>query len=250
MESDGWFCESDKDWLRRKTLHSLQHKRNRISDNRFLFFQNNWEPTIQCEFEQRLGNTGDGGKWICDVHRYRDMNHTNLLVYSFGSHGDFSFERAIKQSIPQSDIHTFDMGVYQCPPNVCTFHQTRLGDGRTAASKTLPMVMKELGHERRTLQILKVDIEGSEFELFENLFQSSSSSSNGSDVPYIRQILFEIHLGSGQDMGVSRRTHNLFELFHKNHYAIFHKEVNLYDPQNVFEYGLLRLNSAFFVSST
>ena len=244
IESDGWFCESDKDWTRRKTLHTFQHKRNHINDNRFLFFQNNWEPTIQCASEQRLGNTGDGGKWICDVYRYQEMNDTNLLVYSFGSQGDFSFERAVKQHIPRSEIHTFDMGVYQCPPDLCTFHQTRLGDGKTAGSKSLQMVIRELGHQRRTLQILKVDIEGSEFDLFEHLFQPLSL--NGSDLPYIRQILFEIHLGSGQDVGASRRTHQLFDLFHKNHYAIFHKEVNLYDPQNVFEYGLIRLNSAFF----
>jgi hypothetical protein len=31
--------------------------------------------------------------------------------------------------------------------------------------------------------------------------------------------------------------------------VIFHKEVNLYDPQNVFEYALLKLNPKFFVMS-
>src|SRR5690242_15023414 len=72
-ESDGWFCELDSDWTRRKALHHLQHKRNHISDSRRLFFQNNWEPTIQCKFERRLGNPGDGGKWICDIHRFKDL---------------------------------------------------------------------------------------------------------------------------------------------------------------------------------
>jgi hypothetical protein len=245
-ESDGWFCELDSDWKRRKMLHHIQDKRNRISDVRSAFFQNNWEPTIQCEFERRLGNPGDGGKWVCDIHRFKQMNDTNLLIYSFGSNGDFSFERAIKEQLSKAEIHTFDMGTYQCPDNLCTFHQARLDNGKYDGSKSLQMVINELSHQKRQIHILKVDIEGSEFNLFEELFNSSTK--NRTDVPYIRQILFEIHLGPDKSEEVCRRTHKLFELFRSNNYAIFHKEVNLYDPQNVFEYALLRLNPRFFIS--
>ena len=248
IESDGWFCESDLDWKRRKTLDRIQHKRNRISDARSFFFQNNWEPTVQCQFERRLGNTGDGGKWICDVHRFLQMNETNLLIYSFGSNGDFSFERAVKEQLPQGEIHTFDIGVFRCPENICLFHQTRLGDGKTRGSKSLQMIINELGHAKRKIHLLKVDIEGSEFSLFEELFKSSANTP--SEVPYIRQILFEIHLESGRNDETCRRTHRLFELFRAHHYVIFHKEANLFDPQNVFEYALLRLNPMFFLSNT
>ena len=246
-ESDGWFCESDTDWKRRKHLHHLQDKRNRVSDARHLFFQNNWEPTIQCEFERRIGNTGDGGKWVCDVHRFHDVNQTKLLIYSFGSNGDFSFERAIKEQLPQAEIHTFDMGTYQCPVNLCTFHQARLGGGKGDGSKSLQTIINELGHQTRPIHILKVDIEGSEFDLFEELFRSSKEKP--ADTSYIRQILFEIHLrGVGDEP--CRRTHRLFELFRSNNYAIFHKEANLYDASNVFEYALLRLNPLFFIART
>ncbi|UJR28682.1 hypothetical protein I4U23_009911 [Adineta vaga] len=245
-ESDGWFCESDSDWNLRKTIHRSQDKRNRITDRRHMFFQNNWEPTIHCEFERRIGNTGDGGKWICDIHRFQQMNDTNLLIYSFGSNGDFSFERATKEQLLKAEIHTFDMGLFKCPENVCIFHQTRLGSGKNDGTKSLETIMKELGHQKRQIHILKVDIEGSEFNLFEELFDPSVT--NQSNKPYIRQILFEIHLGAGLNEETSRRTHRLFELFRTNNYAIFHKEVNLHDPHNAFEYALLRLNSAFFVA--
>jgi hypothetical protein len=245
QESDNWFCESDLNWKLRKNNHHIQNKRNRISNSRFLFFQNNWEPTIQCEFERRLGNIGDGGKWVCDIHRFQQINNTTKLVYSFGSNGDFSFERAIKAELPKAEIHTFDMGLYKCPENVCIFHQARLGDGKSDNSTSLQMIMKELGHEKREIHILKVDIDGSEFKLFDALFKTSLK--NQTDIPYIRQILFEIHLiGKGEEP--SQRTHQLFELFRSNNYAIFHKEVNLYDPSNVFEYALLRLNPLFFIS--
>ena len=246
-ESDNWFCESDIDWKRRKEVHHLQDKRNRHSNDRALFFQNNWEPTIQCEFERRLGNSGDGGKWICDVHRFDQLNSTNLLIYSFGSNGDFSFERAVKQRLPQSDIHTFDMGVYQCPENICTFHQARLGGGKDGNSKSLRMIINELNHRNREIGILKVDIEGGEYDLFEDLFDPSAKAQQGT--PLIRQILFEIHLDNVAGETVCERTHRLFELFRSNSFAIYHKEVNLYNSQNVFEYGLLRLNSAFFNST-
>ncbi|CAF2494612.1 unnamed protein product [Rotaria sp. Silwood2] len=246
-ESDDWFCELDSDWKHRKILHHIQDKRNRVSDARPLFFQNNWEPTIQCEFERRVGNSGDGGKWACDIHRFGSMNTTNILVYSLGSNGDFSFEQAIKRLFPNAEIHTFDMGLYQCPPNVCSFHQVRLGSGKNDSSKSLQMIVNELGHQKRQIHILKVDIEGSEFNFFEELFQSSND--NPSNLPYIRQILFEIHLGGDRTEAPCQRAHKLFELFRSNNYAIFHKEANLYDAQNVFEYALLRLNPAFFMLS-
>jgi hypothetical protein len=242
QESDNWFCESDLNWKLRKTNHHIQNKRNRISDSRHGFFQNNWEPTIQCEFERRLGNTGDGGKWVCDIHRFQQINNTTKLVYSFGSQGDFSFESAIKTELPNAEIHTFDMGLYKCPDNVCIFHQARLGDGKSDNSKSLQMIINELGHQNREIHILKVDIEGSEFKLFDELFKYQT------DIPYIRQILFEIHLiGAGEEP--SRYAHHLFELFRSNNYAIFHKEANILATPDIFEYALLRLNPLFFISA-
>ncbi|CAF1457133.1 unnamed protein product [Adineta steineri] len=169
-----------------------------------------------------------------------------VVIYSFGSNGDFSFERGIKSELPNTEIHTFDKDIFQCPESVCVFHQASLGNRTTNSSKSLQTIINELGHQKREIHILKVDIEGSEFDLFEELFNSKTK--NQPDSVYIRQILFEIHLESGQHEEPSERTHRLFELFRANNYAIFHKEVNLNDAQNVFEFALLRLNPAFFSS--
>ena len=247
-ESDGWFCELNDDWKRRKHLHHMQDRRNHISDERSLFFQNNWEPTIHCEFERRLGNVGDGGKWICDIHNLKLSNFISL-IYSFGSNGDFSFEQAIKQELPQSEIHTFDINIYKCPENVCTFHQARLGNGRNDGSKSLQNIVDELAHRQRTIDILKVDIDGGEFNLFSELFKSINSLQNETQILYIRQILVEIHIPAGTGDNGSRLAHTLFELFRQNNYAIFHKEANLYDAQNVFEYAFIRLHPTFFIPS-
>ncbi len=54
--------------------------------------------------------------------------------------------------------------------------------------KTLPTIIKELGHEGRTLDVLKVDVEGSEFAFLENLLDST-----GGCPDFINQLTLEWH---------------------------------------------------------
>ena len=255
MESDGWICESNDDWNLRKQLHRVQDRRNRKTNTVSAFFEKNWEPTIHCSFDQRIGNIGDGGKWVCDIHKLK-INNTKPLIYSFGSKGDFSFEKAAKEVLPNAEIHTFDSRVYTCPPGVCTFHQATIGDGKKAETKSLTMIIDELGHQQRTIDIFKVDIEGSEYAMFTEFFKHPLNTNSDNDaqennrkLPYIRQIQMEIHLSKNNGDQSSLAAHELFELFRFNNYAIFHKEANLYCPRSCFEYAFLRLNRKFFIAS-
>ena len=244
-ESDDFFCESDADWLRRKTVFALQHGRNKYRDSPYMFFQDNYEPTFSCRFEQRLGFNGDGGKWMCDISYLKQTS--SCLIYSLGSNGEFSFENETKLTFPHCDIHTFDMRAFNCT-NICTFHKEKIGDGIIPGTKSLPMLMSDLNQTGRKLEILKVDVEGSEYEFLEDLFSSSNDHLTGK----IRQLLVEIHLGrivkkvNNVTVYDYPRVHRLFELFHQKHFVIFHKEVNLYNPHNVFEFSLIRLNAKFF----
>ena len=54
--------------------------------------------------------------------------------------------------------------------------------------KTLPTIIKELGHEGRTIDILKVDVEGSEYAFMENLFDHTGGCPN-----FIEQVALEWH---------------------------------------------------------
>ena len=244
IESDGWFCEIDAEWNRRKLVYHNQDKRNPGPGTCLDFFKNNWEPTFHCTFEQRIGRVGDGGKWVCDIHRYQALKNRSPLIYSLGSNGDFTFETAIKEVLPQAEIHTFDRGVYSCPKHVCTFHQAYMSDGIRNGSTSLKQVIAKLGHTARTIDLLKVDIEGSEFLLFDSFFKSSPEKS---EKTYIRQILFEIHLSVNLQPNSCAHAHRLFDLFRRNHYAITHKEVNPARPTNIYEYALIKLNPTFFV---
>ena len=54
--------------------------------------------------------------------------------------------------------------------------------------KTLPTIIKELGHEGREIDILKIDVEGSEYSFLENLFDST-----GGCPSFIQQVSLEWH---------------------------------------------------------
>jgi hypothetical protein len=255
-QSDGWFCENDYDWKHRKRIHQLQDKRNRNIEKRSEFFIKNWEPTLHCAFAQRIGNVGDGGKWVCDVYKLEAISYVPL-IYSLGSNGDFSFEQSLKEVLPLSEIHTFDNKNYTCPSDVCTFHLASLDDGKIDGTKSLKTVIEELGHTQRQIEILKIDIEGSEYLMLEEFFRDSQNTNSdtgneqkGTQIPYIRQILIEIHLAAELGDEIAIRANELFELLRSNNYAIFHKEPNLYFPDFATEYAFIRLNRAFFIPSS
>jgi hypothetical protein len=175
---------------------------------------------------------GDGGKWICDLFRLK--TRPDCLIYSAGSKGDFSFETQMKQYLPNCEMHTFDVNSYKCPNGVCVFHQIKLGNGTfPQGSKSWQMIIEDLGHENRLIDVLKIDIEGGEYVFFPSIFKTSKNS-------FPRQILAEIHPRHTHEM------HALFELLRTNNYVIFNKEPNLLAGPKFFEYAFLKLNSQFF----
>ena len=45
------------------------------------------------------------GKWVCDLQLPAARP---CVIYSVGSYGDTSFEKAVHKELPQCQIHTFD----------------------------------------------------------------------------------------------------------------------------------------------
>lgn len=111
----------------------------------------------------------------------------SCVVYSLGSGADFTFERKIKEHLPGCSIHTIDEKYTSCPPHVCTFHHVKLGNGQNQ-TKTLQQLMIDLNHTTLEIDILKVDIEYSEYVLFHTLFSNDNINPKLRPL-YIRQIL-------------------------------------------------------------
>jgi Methyltransferase domain len=97
--------------------------------------------------------------------------------------------------------------------------------------KTLSTIQKELGHDQPgyVLEILKVDVEGSEWTVFNPLLEMR-------DFPFARQLLIELH---PTDLNATRR---YFELMHEIGYRIAHKEPNTEQGGILQEYNFFKLN--------
>ncbi len=121
----------------------------------------------------------------CDIEHLKSK--PSCLVYSLGSGRDFRFEQALHKHVPHCSIHTLDMQYAMCPQNICTFHLVKLGDGQNR-TKTLRQFMAERNHTNLEIDILKIDIEYSEYLFFHILFSNNVINRNLQPL-YIRQIL-------------------------------------------------------------
>jgi len=198
------------------------------------FYQNHYEPDFVCQHERRIGNLGDGGKWICDPHRISKQD--SCLVYSIGSDNDFSFEESIfKEISPHCEIHTFDFDDYNegAKKAGVNYHQVGLGMDDPPKFKSLSTIIKELGHVGRTIDIFKIDCEGCEWETATKWLEADVT---------IRQIQVELHTADIQ------KTPKFFDLMYKNNYVITHKELNIISIKYktvCIEYAFLKIAPQF-----
>lgn len=131
------------------------------------------------------------------------------------------------------EVHTFDrtMVAEEVPKNV-HFHPWDLSsvdDGQEL--KTLKTIMRDLGHDtgRESLEILKVDVEGSEFAAFNTQMEDKS-------MPFARQVLIELH---PPELEITRR---YFELMREIGYRIFSKEPDALQGGTIADFSFLLLN--------
>jgi len=154
--------------------------------------------TFNCPHQlSRLGRLGDGGKWVCGVSHLRAKKKTGCIIYSFGINGDTSFENDILNKTSctlRAFDHTVDeksVPLMKMFPGRSTFRKIGLAakedaHGHETSMRTLLSEMKF--HGDTFIDILKFDIEGSEFQV---LTQLLTDFPNG--LPF-GQLLIEIHM--------------------------------------------------------
>lgn len=152
-------------------------------------------PVFRCESLELYGGDGnvgsDGSKYLCGVSQL----NSPCTVYSLGSNLDFSFETVMSIATP-CEIVTVDCTVDAkaaaklLPPRT-TFYHLCLGAADDDDNKriTLPSLMRLAGHTR--IDVLKMDIEGSENAVAANLLKLPRSAS----MPF--QISVETHNYNG-----------------------------------------------------
>lgn len=189
-------------------------------------------------------------------------NH-DCVVYGLGIHDDSSFEQGMTSYCDH--VHAFDCTVELNATSVTDkdfeFHQTCIATNPTGIDMTveygrgggsvgttrraprlsspqrqlefqpLSTVMEQLGHD--TIDLLKFDIEGAEWELLENEILNNSSFAKRQHLP--RQLQFELHTKFANPKFVPSKlvqdkdkaaVHGLLLRLYDLGYRIFSKELN------------------------
>jgi hypothetical protein len=132
---------------------------------------------------EKLGKMGDGGKWVCGVDTL--LQRPGCVVYSFGSNGDASFEKAILEHTACS-VWTFDPTLNEVATGKVTdvpglnFSAVGLSDkdgslelrGEVRPVRTLRTLMHERGHT--WIDVLKMDIEGAEWPVLNAFIEAGA----------------------------------------------------------------------------
>ncbi|KAG0078100.1 hypothetical protein BGZ92_001637 [Podila epicladia] len=177
------------------------------------------------------------------------------VIYSMGVNDDSSWEEEM-MSRTNCEVWAFDGSVSGVAGDAKSnprmhFNKVFIGskdrvDENGSVWKTLPTIMKENGHN--WIDVLKVDIEGYEYETMSALMDSFA----GSTLPF-SQLQIEFHLLSGQyvtnDVKGFNRFKTWFERLEGMHLRPFWNEHNLipmvaYDPNVGFaciEYSFLNI---------
>jgi hypothetical protein len=136
----------------------------------------------------------------------------------------------------ECEIHTFDPTIGEQPSNLpggnIQFHPWGLASRDNGTSKTLPSIIKELGHTGREIDIFKIDCEGCEWDTYKGWFDGSTK---------IRQIQLEVH--GGTEDAPPTLAQNFMLFLKSKGYVIFHKEPNIqHSGGSCIEYAFLLLN--------
>ena len=205
----------------------LQNMNSTLSGPGRAYFQSHWEPTWKCEFEERVGNFGDGGKWVCDAYTLKERGN-NCGVVSIGSNNDFGFEQAIHELNPLCRIAVFDHTVANpAPPPFVQYYSFGLGSQDNGGNiVTLDTAIQKAGfHQDDFVDVLKIDCEGCEYDVHTQFTATKY---------VINQILIEIHFRD------SMSVHAIFQSMTRRKYVIFHKEPNTHGCSgDCTEYGFL-----------
>lgn len=151
---------------------------------------------------ERIGALGDGGKWVCGIERLATKK--SCVVYSIGINHESSFERDLLLRTNNCEVWGYDFSVERFGPEVADdpsllrrahFAPYALS-GRDAHGPndnpkmyTLRTLMELNGHNY--IDILKVDIEGWEFDTLQALIRPYLEA--GEPLPF-GQLQLEVHV--------------------------------------------------------
>ncbi|BFZ00530.1 hypothetical protein BsWGS_03569 [Bradybaena similaris] len=155
---------------------------------------------IICRRKLRMGNLGDGGWEICDDPDVRPR--PPCIIYSFGINYDFTFDDNAAKTYG-CHVYSFDPSMTKFEDhversNLTHFYKIGLSDSSKTTQdkwkmKTLADIRTMLGHDNVTIDVIKMDIESSEWPAIPEMIRSGQLKT-------VRQLMVEYHvMESSQD---------------------------------------------------
>ncbi|KAK3588522.1 hypothetical protein CHS0354_014233 [Potamilus streckersoni] len=153
-----------------------------------------------CKKKVRMGLLEDGGWEVCAESKYQPPplsssgSNSSCLIYSVGINNDFSFDDDMVKFY-RCEVHSFDPSMKQEDfrrSDLDYFYKLGLS-GREFQNNlgwkmmTLQGIRKMLNHTQRKIDVLKIDIERSEWEALPEMLQSGV-------LKQVRQLSIELHL--------------------------------------------------------
>ncbi|KAF2149200.1 hypothetical protein K461DRAFT_323733 [Myriangium duriaei CBS 260.36] len=231
---------------------------------------------------RRIGRLGDGGKWICGAETLAKLPATRpgplrkdlhlrtsgkspvarvqagCVIYSFGVRDESSFEVEMLKKFQNCQVWGYDFSVDGFGPQMDPAesyeraHFAKIGiGGTTDLTRSPPFVsvqdlMANNGHDH--IDILKIDIEGYEFQTFTSLLNYYIS--RGEQVP-VAQIVVEVHLfeKQGEHPGNVDVMLEWWELFESAGFRPVWTEPNLLVSIMHLEDGMPRYSEYTFINT-
>ena len=173
---------------------------------------------IMCQQNIRVGNIKDGGWNVCHDRKYRPK--PPCLIYSFGINNDWSFDEQVSKTYG-CNVYAFDPSIglpnHQHSSRVW-FYNIGIG-GRNHISPqnwtlmTLDSIVNTLHHTERIIDIVKMDVEGAEWDSIQQMVDSGI-------LKRVRQLYLEFHSAYFVDrLSLVRKLYDVgFRIFwtHKN----------------------------------
>jgi len=198
-------------------------------------FWKSHKPSYNCSSSSRIGEKGDGGKWMCGLEPFGKLtveDNYPCVFYSFGVKGNSEFEAEVLLTTTCS-VHAYDMSVQQIGKPLKSsnprvhFHKMGISGTNSENMKTLKTLMGRNGHT--FIDILKIDVEGSEYESFDRIFEDYPDQ-----LPF-GQLMIELH-GKVKD-----KVFNIVEQLEKRGLRLFSVEPNALSIDCCAEYSFVNL---------
>jgi Methyltransferase domain len=187
-----------------------------------------------CQVSQKIGGHRKSGSFIDGQYAVcldslRIATKTkNCLVYSFGVGNDWTFDESMHEA--GCEVHSFDpsLGIPSHKRNFQHwFHNWGLTGNIGTVDPSWDLVSysetrRQLNHQTRKVNVLKMDIEGAEWNFLRDAMHDSS-------LDFIDQLILEVHtiIGPGNWGDLVRQRSMFFHYLEKRGFLLFNSRQNV-----------------------